>query len=361
MIPNVFKKAFLFYFLFVVVYLDAMAQETTGRINCCPRVIVSTDFPPLDVIPIKAGYGPDSMRSDPDDIQSMIRFLLYTNNFYIEGLIASAGTLANIARRQNILDILCLYDQVDENLRKHDPRYPTADELRSVTWQGRDNTWGKPVDGIIGKGMDSKASDAIIRIIDKPDPRPVWVLVWGGPREIAQAIWKVQHMRSHVELERFIGKLRIYMIDKQDGSAQWLIDNFPNLFIIDSETTWFGMFAQDSKLGDLNWINKHIRHGHGPLGAAYPSSGNDPRNPGQKEGDSPSFLYLVSAVRGLNNPEKPNQESWGGQFIRKDSSTNHWFDGPGPRSVSKFSSEVQKDFARRADWMLPLRKNKNTN
>lgn len=342
----------------VIVDLQSDKGNTRSDSSFRPRVIISTDFPPLDVIPIKAGNGPDSLRSDPDDIQSMVRFLLYTDDFDVEGLIASAGTLANIANKQNILDILKLYQKVYPNLKKHDPRYPTAAYLRSVTFQGRDNTWGKPADKIIGRGKDSEASDAIIRIVDQPDPRPVWVCVWGGSCEVAQAIWKVQHTRSSADLERFLGKLRIYMIGKQDGSAQWLLDNFPNLFIICSETTYLGMFAQNSRLGDLEWINAHIRKGHGPLGAVYPESGYDPENPGQKEGDSPSFLYLVSAVRGLNNPEEPNQESWGGQFVRKDS-TNHWIDGPGPKSVSRWRSIVQKDFARRADWMLPTNNDDN--
>ena len=85
-----------------------------------------SDFPPLDVIPVKAPYGPPEKLSDPDDIQSMVRLLLYTNDLEVEGLIASAGTRANIARKQNILDLLNIYDQVDENLRKHDQRYPNC-------------------------------------------------------------------------------------------------------------------------------------------------------------------------------------------------------------------------------------------
>ncbi len=104
------------------------------------RVVISTDFPPLDVIPGGAGYGPADRRSDPDDVQSMVRFLLYTDNFDVDGLIASAGTFANIAKKQNILDILNLYQKVYPNLKKHDPGYPTAAYLRSVTFQGRDNT-----------------------------------------------------------------------------------------------------------------------------------------------------------------------------------------------------------------------------
>jgi len=323
-----------------------------------PRVIILSDFPPLDVIPGGAGTGPAEKRSDPDDIQSMVRFLLYTNEFDVEGLVASAATLANLARKQNILDILDLYDKVDENLRKHDSRYPTADRLRSVTWQGRDGTWGQSTDKILGEGKDSEASEAIIRIVDRPDPRPVWVCVWGGSCDVAQAIWKVQKTRSPAELDRFISKLRICMIGLghkpgQDGSGQWMLDTFPNLFVIVSQKTYRGMFAQKSPIGNLEWLNTNIRQGHGPLGAVYPKSGWNPSAPGQQEGDTPSFLYLYSAVRGMNDPEKPDQESWGGQYVRRDPSRNHWYDGPGAESVSKWLPDMQADFARRADWMNP--------
>jgi hypothetical protein len=335
-----------------------LAQEEAGRLTSqnTYRVIISSDFPPLDVIPGGAGHGPAEKRSDPDDIQSMVRFLLYANELDVEGLIASSGTFANVANKNNILDILNLYDQVDENLRRHDLRYPTADHLRSVTWEGSPGNWGKPANEILGEGKDSEASEAIIKVVDRSDPRPVWVCVWGGPQEVAQAIWKVQHTRSAGELEVFLSKLRIFMIglgDKpgQDGSGQWLIENFPNLFLIVSQETYHGMFAQHSPIGNLEWLNANIREGHGPLGAVYPPSGYNPGNPGQQEGDTPSFLYLVSAVRGMNDPERPDQESWGGKYKQRDAAKNHWFDGPGAGSVSKWLPEIQEDFAIRADWM----------
>lgn len=323
-----------------------------------PRVIITTDFPPLDVIPAKGCPGPAYRCSDPDDIQSMVRFLLYTNELNVEGLVASAGTFANVAKKQNILDLLHLYDQVDENLRKHDARYPTADRLRSRTWRGRDNTYGRPASEIIGENSESEASEAIIRIMDKPDPRPVWVCCWGGSQEVAQAIWKVRTTRSATAQKKFMSKLRIYLIGKQDGSAQWLLDNFPGLFVILSERNYKGMFwdmyGADPKLADLSWINQHIREGHGPLGAAYPKSGFDGGKPGQQEGDTPSFLYLISAVRGLSNAENPSLQSWGGKFVRPDPARNHWYDDPaGTLTVSIWRAQVQKEFAQRADWMLP--------
>lgn len=323
-----------------------------------PRVIIITDFPPLDVIPGKGCRGPAEKCSDPDDVQSMVRFLLYTNEFDVEALVASAATFANRARKQNILDVLDLYDQVDENLRRRDLRYPTAARLRSITWEGLDSTWGKPAEEILGHGRDSEASDAIIRVVDQPETRPVWVCVWGGPRELAQAIWKVQQTRAASDLRRFLGKLRIYMIGLgdepgQDGSGKWLLERFPELFVIISQTTYHGMFAQNTSIGGLEWLDAHVRIGYGPLGAAYPRSGFDPERPGMQEGDSPSFLYLVSAVRGMNDPEKPDQESWGGQFERRDPARNHWYDGPGAESVRMWLPDVQHDFARRAAWMRP--------
>ena len=88
-----------------------------------------------------------------------------------------------------------LYEQVQPNLAKHDPRYPSADKLRSRTWQGKDGAIGTedfgdgkywPIESLLGKENETEDSEAIIRIVDKPDPRPV--CVWGGSREVAQAI-----------------------------------------------------------------------------------------------------------------------------------------------------------------------------
>ena len=323
-----------------------------------PRVMILSDFPPLDVIPGGAGRGAADQRSDPDDLQSMVRFLLYSNEFDVEGLVATAGTFANLARKQPVLDLLERYDQVDENLRKRDPRYPTADRLRSVTWQGRDGTWGQPAEKILGVGQDSEASEAILRAVDASDPRPLWICVWGGPSDLAQAIWKVQRTRSPEAVKAFIRKLRVFMIGLgdqpgQDGSGQWLLDQFPDLFVIVSQRTYAGMFAQRSPLGDLGWLDTHIRTGHGPLGAAYPRSGFDPGSPGQQEGDSPSFLYLYGPGRGMSDPDQPDHSSWGGQYVRRDSAKNHWYDGPGAKSVAQWMPAIQADFARRANWMLP--------
>jgi hypothetical protein len=320
--------------LFLIQFKTGSAQH---------RIIISSDFPPFPVT-----------NSDPDDVQSMVRFLLYSNEFDIEGLIASAGTFEMIAEKKNILAVLDEYDKVDENLRKHDPNFPTADALRAVTYEGKGNNNGvkilfgcrkQPYAEIIGKGMNSEASDAIIAAAAKDDPRPLWISVWGGPREVAQAIWDVKNTRSEKEFSRFISKLRIFLIACQDATHDWLMDEFPELFIIESKSTYQGMFGSDSR----EWVEANIINNHGPLCAIYPPKAMG--GPGVIEGDSPAFMHLIGANRGLNNPEDPTQPGWGGQYMRKPN-TNHYIDGPGGSSISKWKNDFQAEFMERADWCV---------
>jgi hypothetical protein len=319
------------------------AQETNSPPVKRLRVMMSSDFPPYPVT-----------NSDPDDVQSMVRFLLHANEFDIEGLIASAGTRNMVANKKNILAVLDQYDKVDETLRKHDPKYPTADALRAVTFEGKGNNngirilWGcgrQSPDAIIGKGRDSEASNAIIAAADKPDPRPIYIGVWGGPREVAQAIWDVKNTRSEKELKVFISKLRVFLIACQDATHGWLMSEFPDLFIIESKSTYLGIMGVDNQA----WAEENIIKNHGPLCAIYP-----PRAAGGQgviEGDSPSFLYLLSANRGINNPEDPTQPSWGGEYKRIGTS-NHYVDGPGGGTIRKWSKDFQAEFKERAGWCL---------
>lgn len=188
------KPLIILLLFFHINFLSANRKQLQG--NEKYRVLMTSDFSPIGVV--KSGDDvPNTMKSDPDNMQSMVRFLLHSNEFDVEGLIASAGTFAMEAHKKNILDVLDLYELVYENLKTHDPDYPTADYLRSVTYEGLGNNhgipikWGhnkQPYTDIISEGMYSEASNAIIAAADKPDPRPIFIGVWGGPREIAQAI-----------------------------------------------------------------------------------------------------------------------------------------------------------------------------
>ncbi len=82
----------------------------------------------------------------------------------------------------------------------------------------------------------------------------------------------------------------------------------------------------------IPWINKNIRSNHGALCDIYPHEGMGCT--GVCEGDSPTFLYLISANRAINDAENPTQPSWGGQYILKEN-TNHYIDSLGGSSISE--------------------------
>lgn len=196
------------------------------HVSAQTRVVILSDFPPVDVVPGGMGFGDADKRSDSDDMQSMVRFLLYTNEFDVEGLVATSATFANRANKQNIYDILYLYDAVDELLRKHDERYPTAKQLKKVTWQGRSGTWGKKAEEIVGDGKASEASKQIARLLKKRDKRPVWFCVWGGSADLAQALWQLENHLSTKRFQEVLAKVRVYLIGLQDDFAKradWML------------------------------------------------------------------------------------------------------------------------------------------
>ena len=183
-----------------------------------PRLVVLTDISSLT-----AG------EAEPDDGQSLIRLMLYTNEFDIEGLVASSNLgHGQKVRPELIRRVVDAYDKVRPNLLLHDDRYPPAEGLRGGIKAGQPVAGPKvPVAESVGEGKDTEASDWIIRVVDRPDPRPVWVVIWGGSADLAQALWKVRATRSPDELARFVAKLRVHAIGDQDSTGPWIRDAVP--------------------------------------------------------------------------------------------------------------------------------------
>ena len=182
-----------------------------------PRVIVLTDI--------------SSMQSDvlePDDTESMVRFLLYSNEFDVEGLIATSYGLHG-TKPEYIRQLIHAYGEVRENLAKHDERYPAAEQLLAVTTEGSGHVGME----YLGEGNDTPGSRLIIKAADKEDSRPLWILLWGGPLDLAQAIWRVCHDRTPEEAAVFKSRLRVYAIgDQYDGTGPWIKQNHPDIFYI---------------------------------------------------------------------------------------------------------------------------------
>ncbi len=261
-----------------------------------PNVIVLTDI-----------------EADPDDAQSLIRFLLYSNQWNVKGLVATTSIhQKTMVAPESILEILNIYNGVHATLQKHETGFPTAEYLKGIVRKGP-AVYGMEA---VGDGKDSEGSQLLFSVFSSKDDDPVYVSVWGGANVLAQALWKIRKELSNKEALRIYKKLRVYTISDQDDSGPWIRKTFPDIsYIVTpgysySKATWLGIAfpAPGSNPGvtSNDWLAANIQQGHGPLGAAYPDVAYG------MEGDTPSYLNLIN--NGLSDPEHPNWGGWGGRY-----------------------------------------------
>ena len=186
----------------LIIFAYGSAVDVSYESISKPRIIVLTDI-----------------ENEPDDAQSMVRLMTYSNLLEIEGLIATTSCwLRDTIADWRIHEIVDAYGQVRDNFLKHQEGYPTHVYLKARIKKSIS------VFGMlgVGKGKDSEGSNWIISIVDEDDDRPVWICIWGGANCLAQALWKVKETRSPAELEKFVSKLRVYTISDQDDSGPWM-------------------------------------------------------------------------------------------------------------------------------------------
>lgn len=343
---------FLWPFLGLVLVLSsAVSSERPGKEDR-PRLLVMTDI-----------------GGDPDDQQSLIRLLLYANEFEIEGLIASAsGTPGELPQRvvrpDLIRQLVDAYGLVRPSLTRHAEGYPRAEDLLARIKSGNPRRGRKAV----GEGQDSEASEWIVTVADRPDTRPLNVAIWGGQTDLAQALWRVRRDRGAAGLAAFGDRLRVYDIADQDGIAAWIGQEFAGLFYVLNkapdgrdrrEAAFRGLYlGGDESLVSRDWMETHIRQSHGPLGALYPPRTWTAPNPHSaiKEGDTPSWFFFLP--QGLGDPEHPEWGGWGGRFTR---TTGRFYrdahdtvDGvtDARATVWRWRRAFQNDFAARLDWCV---------
>lgn len=275
---------------------------------------VAAEFPSASAAKAKARVVVlTDIENEPDDTMSMVRLLTYSNEIDIEGLIATTSMfMTDRVAPESIHNVVAAYGKVRSNLLLHESGFPTEEHLNTVVKHGL------PVYGMrgVGEGRNSEGSDWIIKVLEAPDERPVWVVVWGGPNTLAQALWTIQHVKKADEADRLYRKLRVYTISDQDDSGSWIRKTFPSVFYVCSPGTNFGTATwpginqkipgSDAEVISREWLAKNIQQGHGPLGAAYPDVAYG------MEGDTPSYLSLIP--NGLSDPEHPNYGGWGGRY-----------------------------------------------
>ncbi|MCU0392466.1 MAG: DUF1593 domain-containing protein [Thermoflexibacter sp.] len=161
--------------------------------------------------------------ADPelDDNNSLIRFLLYSTDVEIEGLIYASsqfhwkgdgkGTKWFVPNREYdrfkmnvcpceswrwatnerfIHDIVEAYEKVYPNLKKHHPNYPSPDFLKSKIRFGNIE-----FDGDISK--DSEGSDLIKSLILDNKPGQLFITAWGGQSTIARALKSIEEQYEY--------------------------------------------------------------------------------------------------------------------------------------------------------------------
>ncbi len=246
-----------------------------------PRILISTDI---------GG-------TDPDDNQSMMHFLLYCNEFDTEGIVSSPSY--GDGNKSEILRMIDLYAQDLKKLKKHSKTYPSPDKLRAVTKQGRHGTAA-----FAGYSEPTEGSEWIVTCAKKKDKRPLYVLVWGGLDDLAQALHDAPEIATNIRVYWIGGPNKKWSVN----SYIYIIEHFPDLWFIENNSTYRSFIANRNIKDKYNaYFYENFVKGCGNLGADfYNYLKGIP-----KLGDTPSLLYMLDG-----NPAQPERESWGGSFER---------------------------------------------
>ena len=298
--------------------------------------------------------------NEPDDAESLIRLMLYSNEIDIEGIIPTASHCAPDTSDPGYLDrcrrAVEAYKKAYPNLKKHAEGYPDPDELMKTVRQGTSHVYLNNYDyhlkddehnamndlmeyimlrqkkiltgdyeltvPNIGDGCSNDGSDLILESFAKDDPRPIWFCLWGGAGTLAQALYDYRKNHTYEEVIAVSKKIRVYDIDGQDDVGGWICKEFPEVKWLRSDIEFWGfsqalssestasMYPITYDLGDMScinneWVMKNVQS-KGPLGEAYPTTKFG------VETDTPSLLYTI--CNGLNDPEHQNWGGWGGRY-----------------------------------------------
>lgn len=275
-------KSLVFVKLIIVLFLISCTSGNKKQQSepSKPRILVSTDI---------GG-------TDPDDNQSMIHLMMYSDLFQLEGLVSSPSY--GKGKKEEILRMIDIYEKDFKTLQKHNKELLSPDYLRSVTKQGQFG--GAPFEGYT---TSTEGSEWIIEKAMQKSKDPLWVLVWGGLEDVAQALHDAPEIQD---------KIRVYWIGGPNkkwsaNSYAYIAENFPNLWFIEVNSSYYGFFSKNDILDSVKTTNYYSNYiqGAGHLGKDFINYYKGE----VKMGDTPSLLYMMNG-----NPNDPTEESWGGSF-----------------------------------------------
>ncbi|KAI0376965.1 DUF1593-domain-containing protein [Hypomontagnella monticulosa] len=312
--------------------------------------------------------------NEPDDSMSLVRYLLYSNEFDTRGICATTSWwLQNGTHPEEMRKIITAYGEVVDNLNHHvnpNASYQSPEELLSLV------TSGPPIYG--RAALNAPLSEGAERIILalQESTEPLFISAWGGTNTLAQALLHMDKTMSPSEAAELRSRIRLYTISDQDDTGAWIRAHYPEIFYIVSIhgwntyqlATWTGIFFAEcpcvnSSVVQNPWLDTNIRLG--PLGSLYPQIVYG------MEGDTPSFLWLVQ--NGLGHRDHIEWGTWGGRYNRPQApvdftggiDTNHFVDtvdnvigidgepySTPQASIWRWRAAYQDDFAARMQWTL---------
>tara|TARA_R110001592_G_scaffold96331_4_gene276790 strand:- start:110803 stop:112092 length:1290 start_codon:yes stop_codon:yes gene_type:complete len=246
--------------------------------------------------------------TDPDDFQSMIHLLMYADKFQIEGLVSSPF---GDGRKSNFLDIIDLYEKDYLQLKKHAADLPAPKVLRAVAKQGA--IAAAPFKGYT---TSTEGSEWIIKCAKRESEQPLWVLVWGGIEDLAQALHDAPEIKENIRVYWIGGPNKKWSIN----AYFYLAAEHGDLWMIEANSTYRGWFMDEdspkSYTGEAYYDN--FIQGRGALGKDFINYYQGRI----KMGDTPSLAYLMKG-----DPNDPTGESWGGSFEKISRSPRKIFEG----------------------------------
>lgn len=252
-----------------------------GQRNSKPRVLISSDI---------GG-------TDPDDFQSMIHLFMYADQVRIEGLVSSPFGKGRVT---DLLDIIDLYEEDFQQLREHSEGFPDPNSLRSICKQGAIQAATYK-----GFGTATEGSDWIIKCARQDSDQPLWILVWGGIEDLAQALHDAPEIKEKIQVYWIGGPNKKWSVN----AYSYIAENHPDLWMIEANATYRGWFMDSDSPENITnkaYYNNFIQD-RGAMGKAFKNYYKGII----KMGDTPSLAYVMNG-----NPEDPGSESWGGNFAQ---------------------------------------------
>lgn len=322
---------------------------------------------------------------EQDDLASLIRYLLYTNELDNVGIIYSSseyhwsgdgnGTKFFLPDREyskplwthrwtgtrTVQDkVLKAYAEVWPNLINHDPAYPTPEDLLSQVSVGNIDFEGE-------MAHETEGSNIIRSLILDDDPRTLYLQAWGGTNTIARALRSIEEQYSSssqwADIQDKVNRKAVILASgfQDETYTDYISLNWSQVRTV-TYVSGYGTWGYNCNKGQGNtrgaplnkkffsgsWIKPSIQTG--TYGKLYRSWGDGQSMPGDEldvfgnltksqltvqqtckplgpydflsEGDNVVFNPLLKT--GLEDPSDPTLGGWGGRANRTNSTANLW-------------------------------------